>query len=112
GEASQEGGAAALAAGADPGAAGQAPGGHHEFGEDVQAEVVRVQVELGREGGRELFLDLGAVVLGVPEQGGLGGDEAAGGEEALVPGGVKASGRSGERAVQLGEDGPLEVAVR
>jgi hypothetical protein len=73
--------------------AGQAERGDRELGQDVQPQVVGVEAELAREAVDRLAGDPGAVVLDVPEQGRLAGDQAAGGEEALVPAGVEACDR-------------------
>jgi hypothetical protein len=60
----------------------------------VQPQVVGVEAELAREAVDRPAGDPGAVVLDVPEQGRLAGDQAAGGEEALVPAGVQACDRA------------------
>ncbi|HEX6522908.1 MAG TPA: hypothetical protein VF070_23340 [Streptosporangiaceae bacterium] len=70
-----------------------------------------MEAEPCRESDGDLLFDLRAVVLGVPEQGGLGRDESAGGEEALIPAGGQPGGRGGEGAVKSGEDGSGHLAV-
>jgi hypothetical protein len=103
--------AAPLPAAVDPRAASKAEGGRGEFGQDVQPEVLGVEAEFAREAGDHLVLDPGAVVLDVFEQGvRLGHDQAAGGEEALVPAGGEPGGCPGQRLVQLAEDGAGQLA--
>lgn len=88
---------AAFPVSADPGAAGQAEGGHDDLGQQVPPQVFPAESELGREHGGRLFLDPRPVVLDVPEQGRLGDDETAGSQEAVVPAGVEPGHRGGER---------------
>ena len=50
-------------------------------------------------------------MLDVGEQGRLGRDQPAGGDEALVPAGIESDRGSGQRPVQLAEDGAGQLAV-
>ena len=59
----------------DPLPASQAEGGGGEFGQHAEPQVFEIQLELDREAGDDLVFDPGAVVLDVPEQGRLGGDQ-------------------------------------
>src|SRR5580700_5851535 len=78
----------------------------------MQPEVIGVEPEFGREAGDYLVLDPGAVVLDVFEQRvRLGDDQAAGGEEALIPAGVEPGDRLGHGLVQLAEDGAGQLAL-
>jgi hypothetical protein len=95
----------------DPVTAGDAEGRGHEFGQQVQPEVFGVEPELVGQAGDHLALDPGPVVLDVLEQGGLGDDQAAGGEETLVPAGVEVRHGRRQRVVQFAEDGAGQLAV-
>jgi hypothetical protein len=92
----EEGFAASVPAVADPVPAGEAEGGGGEFGQDVQPEIFGVKLKFARQAGGHLVFDPGAVVLDVSEQGRLGCDQAASGDEALVPAGVEPDGRRGQ----------------
>jgi hypothetical protein len=91
--------------------AGHAKGGGGQFGQDLQPEVFGVQAELAREAFGRLSFHSAAVVLDVREQGRLGRDQAAGGDEALVPAGIEPGRGRGQRLVQLTEDGAGQLAV-
>ncbi len=70
----------------------------------MRTEILRVQAELGGEGSGYQLVGLRTVVLHVPEQGGLGDDQQAGGDEPLVPPRLQSRHRVGERVVQFAED--------
>jgi hypothetical protein len=91
--------------------AGHAKGGRGQFGQDLQPEVLGIQAELAREALGHLPLHPGAVVLDVGEQGRLGRDQAAGGDEPLVPAGIEPGRGRGQRLVQLAQDGAGQLAV-
>jgi len=91
--------------------AGHAEGRGGQFGQDLQPEVLGVQAELARQALDHLPLHPGAIVLDVGEQGRLGRDKAAGGDEALVPAGTEPGRGRGQRLVQLAEDGAGQLAV-
>jgi len=95
----------------DPVAAGDAEGRGGEFGQQVQPQVVGVEPDLARQAGDHLALDPGAVVLDVLEQRRLGDDQAAGGEEALVPAWVEPRHGRGQGVVQLAQDGAGQLTV-
>ena len=77
----------------------------------MQPEVAAVQPELARQAGGDGVLDPGAVVLDVLEQGRLGRDQAAGGDEAIVPVRAEPGDGRGQRQVQLAQDGAGQLAA-
>src|SRR5260370_35153285 len=107
----EERGAAALPAVPDPVAPGDAEGRDGELGQDVQPQVLGVQPELARQARDDLVLHAAAVVLDIGEQGRLGRDQTAGGDETLVPARIQAGPGRGQRLVQLAEDAPRPPPV-
>jgi hypothetical protein len=76
-----------------------AKGGRDEFGQDLQPEILLVQAELARQALDHLSHHPGAVVLDVGEQVRLARDQAAGGEEPVVPAGIEPGRGRGQRLV-------------
>lgn len=110
-QAVDEGRAATVAVGLDPGATGDAPSRGGEFGEDVWAQVVRVEVEFACQAGDYLFLYTGTVVFEVAHQSGGGEDQSPGGDVAAVPVHGQGLGGLGEDVPELGEYGTGEFPL-